>query len=301
MPKILVCDPIDKQCFASLQNLGYDMVEKTGMNEDELIATVPEFDAMMVRSATKATAKVIAAAKNMKVILRGGVGIDNIDSAAAKEHGIHVRNTPAASSMAVAELTIVNMFALARKIPLSNNSMQAAKWEKKKFKGTELCCKTLGLIGSGRIGSQVARIAAVLGMKVIAYDPYITEFEFGTLVKTADEVFENSDFISLHLPFNAETKNIVNAEAIEKMKATASVLNCARGGVVDEVAFANAVKEGKVAGGAFDVFVSEPPKDSPLAGIDGILLSPHIGASTKEAQARIGDELIAIVKEEIPI
>ena len=196
----------------------------------KLIAVVPEFDAMMVRSATKATAKVIAAGKNLKVILRGGVGIDNIDSAAAAAHGVHVRNTPAASSLAVAELAIGYMFALARKIPAANSSMQAAKWEKKKFKGSELCGKTLGLIGSGRIGTQVARIAGVLGMKVIAYDPYVTEFEYGTLVKNVGEVLSKSDYITLHVPFTAETKDMINAETIAKMKSTAFLINCARGG-----------------------------------------------------------------------
>ncbi|MDZ7816587.1 MAG: hydroxyacid dehydrogenase [Planctomycetota bacterium] len=301
MAKILVCDAIDEKCINTLKELGYEVHQQTGMDEATLIEKVPPYHAMIVRSATKVTAKVIAAAENLKVVLRGGVGIDNIDSEAAKEHDVHVRNTPAASSHAVAELALTKMFALAGKYTLANASMQAGKWEKKKFKGTELAGKVLGLIGSGRIGSEVARLASALGMSVIAYDPYVTTFEFGTLVDSKEDVFKTADYISLHLPFNESTANIVSKEMIDLMKPTAFLIQCARGGVVDEAAFAAAAREGKVGGGAFDVFADEPLGDSPLRGIDNIILTPHIGASTKEAQARIGDELVEIIKEELPL
>ncbi len=301
MIKVLVCDPIDKESFAKLQQLGYDVVEKTGMNEEELVKTVPPFHAMIVRSATKVTRKAIEAATNMKAILRGGVGVDNIDVAAAKEKGIKVLNTPAASSLAVAELAIGLMFALARKIAKADATMQAGVWEKKKFSGTELNGKTLGLIGIGRIGSEVARIASVLGMSVVAYDPYVKNFAYGKIVATVDEVLTISDYISLHIPLTPDTKYIINADSIAKMKKTAFVVNCARGGVVDERAFAEAVKAGKIAGGAFDVFEVEPPKENVLAGFDNIILTPHLGASSAEAQARIGSELVKIIASELPL
>jgi D-3-phosphoglycerate dehydrogenase len=300
MYKVLVCDPIDKKSFQALLDLGYEAVEQSGLNEAQLVEVIPAYHAMIVRSATKVTAKVIEAASNMKIILRGGVGVDNIDVKAAEAKGIKVMNTPAASSLAVAELTIALMFALARKIAKADASMQSGTWDKKSFSGTELNGKTLGLIGSGRIGSHVARIAGLLGMDVIACDPFITNFPFGTLVKTSEEVFRNSDYISLHVPLTPQTKNMVNEHTIAMMKPTAFLINCARGGVVDEKAFAEAVKAGKVAGGAFDVFEPEPPKEQFLAGLAGVILTPHIGASTKEAQARIGGELVRILKEELP-
>ena len=301
MKRILVCDPIDEKAVARLRELGYDVVVKTGMDEDELVRTVPGFHCMIVRSATKVTARVIEAMDEMKIVLRGGVGIDNIDSAAAKAKGVKVRNTPGASSRAVAELTVGLMFALARHITKADASMQAGKWEKKKFKGTELAGKTLGLIGSGRIGGEVARMARALGMEVIAYDPYITAFEHGELVSSLDEVLAHADYVSLHVPLTDETRHMLSAEQFAKMKPTAYVVNCARGGVVDEAAFAKAVREGTVAGGAFDVYEQEPPADTPLAGLDSVIMTPHVGASTAEAQARIGGELVDIITEELPL
>ncbi|MFA4984963.1 MAG: hydroxyacid dehydrogenase [Candidatus Brocadiia bacterium] len=300
MVKVLVCDSIDKSSIARLQELGYEVTEKTGMAEADLIATIPAYHAMIVRSATKVTAKVIDAAANLKVVLRGGVGIDNIDKKAADAKGIKVLNTPAASSLAVAELTVGLMFSLARRTAKADGTMQAGKWEKKRFEGSELNGKTLGLVGSGRIGSEVARLASLIGMNVIAYDPYISEFRFGKLVKTVDEILAASDYISLHVPLTDETRNLINATAIAKMKKTAFVINCARGGVVDEVAFAAATREGKVGGGAFDVYGQEPPVNSPLVGIEGIVLTPHIGASTFEAQSRIGGEIVKLLGKELP-
>ncbi|GAB4152302.1 MAG: hypothetical protein Kow00107_02840 [Planctomycetota bacterium] len=301
MYKVLVCDPIDKDSFQTLVDLGYEMVEMVGLNEAQLVEVVPPYHAMIVRSATKVTAKVIEAAANMKIVLRGGVGVDNIDVEAAEAKGIKVKNTPASSSMAVAELTIAMMFSLARKLSKADASMQAGAWEKKKFSGTELAGKTLGLIGSGRIGTQVARLASLLGMEVIAYDPFVKEFEYGKLVDSSEEILKNSDYISLHVPLTEKTRNMINEQSIALMKPTAFLINCARGGIVDEKAFAEAVRAGKVAGGAFDVFETEPPKDNPLKGLDGVILTPHIGASTKEAQARIGGELVSILKQELPL
>ncbi len=295
--RVLVCDPIAESAVEKMKNAGLEVVVKTGMDKEELIKTVPGFNAMVVRSATKVRKDVIDAATDLKLIVRGGVGIDNIDVEYAKEKGIEVRNTPAASTRSVAELAIGYMFALSRHIAQSTISMKEGKWEKKKFKGVELKGKTLGLIGTGRIGSETARIAMAIGMSVIGYDPYIKEppVEGMKLVSSIDELLEKSDYVSLHLPLTDETKHLINKEKLSKMKKSAFLINCARGGIVDENDLYEALKEGVIAGAALDVYEEEPPTDRKLFELENFIGSPHIGASTKEGQGRVGDEVAEII------
>ncbi len=294
---VLICDPVADSAINKMKEAGLDVTVKTGMDKEELIKVIPDFDAMVVRSATKVRKDVIDVASNLKLIVRGGVGLDNIDVKYAQSKGIEVRNTPAASTRSVAELAIGYMFALARMIPQATISMKEGKWEKKRFKGTELMGKTLGLIGTGRIGSETARIAMAIGMSVIGYDPYIKEPPVSgmTLVSSMDEIFEKSDYISLHLPLTDETKHMINKEKLSKMKKSAFLVNCARGGIIEENDLYEALKEGIIAGAALDVYEEEPPTDRKLFELDNFLCSPHVGASTKEGQGRVGDEVADII------
>jgi len=292
--KVLICDPIADDGINMLKENGFEVEIKTGMDKEELKNVIKDYDAIVVRSATKVTADVIESAANLKLIVRGGVGIDNIDVEAAKSKGITVQNTPTASTVSVAEHTFALLLALARNVSLADRSMKEGRWEKKKFKGTELYNKTLGLIGVGRIGLAVAKRAIGFEMKVIGYDPYldpnIMRDNGVEPVTDIDRLVQEADIISLHIPLTNETKHIINSERIQKMKDGAILINCARGGVVDEDALYQALKSGKLAGAALDVFEQEPPENSPLLGLDNIILTPHIGASTKEAQKRVGIE-----------
>ena len=296
--KILVCDPISEDAIEKLRNSGHIVDVKTGMSPDELKATVPGYECMIVRSATKVRKEIIDAATELKLIIRGGVGIDNIDVDYAKSKGIEVRNTPAASSISVAELTLAHMLSLIRHIPRGTQSLKENKWEKKKLKGTELYGKTLGIIGIGRIGREVAKRALCFGMNILVYDPYIKEVE-GLDVKFVnfDEIIEKSDFITLHTPLTDETHHLLSDREFEKMKQGVYIINCARGGIIDEDALYRALTSGKVAGAALDVFEKEPPEGNKLLGLDNFICTPHIGASTVEAQARIGEEIIKIIEE----
>jgi D-3-phosphoglycerate dehydrogenase len=242
---------------------------------------------MVVRSRTKVTKEVIDAGSALKAIVRAGVGLDNIDIAYAKEKGVQVLNTPSASTQSVAELTIAYLLALARSIPQMTASMKEGKWEKKKFVGVEVSGKILGLIGSGRIGRAVADRASALGMDTIAYDPYITDLPGVELVEL-DELFSRADYISLHVPHTDETHNILDSTAFKKMKAGVRIINCGRGGTIDEDALISAINDGKVAGAALDVFADEPLTDSGLFDLDQVIGSPHIGAGTSEAKTRVG-------------
>jgi len=228
--------------------------------------------------------------------VRGGVGLDTIDVEYARSKGIVVKNTPLASSASVAELTVAYMFMLARSLYKASASMKAEKWEKKSFEGDEISGKTLGLIGVGNIGKETARKATALGMTVIAYDPYVHQFEYGSLV-SFDELLSRSDYISLHLPKTDETANLLGANQFAKMKDGVRIINCARGGIVDEEALYQALESGKVAGAALDVFASEPPQNWKLIKHEKVIASPHIGAATKEAQSRVGSEVAQIVIE----
>ena len=299
MAKILVCDKISPTAIERMKALGHEVVVKTGMTPEELIETVPPFEAMIVRSATKVRVPVIDAAKNLKVIIRGGVGIDNIDVDYARSKGIEVRNTPAASSPSVAELALGHMFSVYRFIAASTWRMRQGedfKKIKKESQGRELAGKTLGIIGIGRIGKELAKRALALGMKVIAYDAYVTDPGIeGVTMVSFDELLSQADIISLHVP--KTDKPIIGREEFAKMKDGAIIINTARGGVVDEDALLEALDSGKLYGAAIDVFVGEPNPKPELVNHPKVSVTPHLGASTNEAQERIGEEIIKILNE----
>ncbi len=290
--KILISDSMSPKAVEVLKNTpGMDCDVITGLKPEELKAKIKDYHALVVRSATKVTAEIIEAAENLKVIGRAGTGVDNIDTIAATKRGIVVMNTPGGNTVTTAEHAISMMMSLARKIPQATASMKRGEWEKKKFEGTEVTGKTLGVLGVGNIGSVVASRAMGLRMNVIAYDPFISEEAAGKLGVTLvsmDELFKRSDFITIHIPLSNETKNIINAEAFKKMKKGVKIINCARGGIVNEKDLAEAVKAKLVSGAAFDVFEKEPPPpDNPLLGLEEVILTPHLGASTHEAQENV--------------
>jgi len=294
--KLLVCDKTAADAIETMRAAGITVDVKTGLAPEELVATVPPYHALVVRSATKVRAPVIDAAPNLKLIIRGGVGVDNIDVDYARSKGVTVLNTPGASSASVAELTIGYLFALARSIPQMTASMKAGRWEKKAFTGTELAGKTLGLIGCGRIGQEVARRAVALGMNVIFYRRTPTGVPGATQVPL-EEVLTRSDYISLHTPLTPETRHILNAAAFARMKPGVYIVNCGRGGTIDEEALYEAIVSGKVAGAALDVFEEEPAANPKLMALDQVIGSPHVGASTVEAQDRVGAEVAELAIE----
>lgn len=304
--KIVVADPIHKAGIDLLKQEGA-VVVATEMSREQLMEEVAEADAILVRSRTKVTREVIEKAKKLKVIGRAGVGVDNIDLEAATEHGILVVNAPEASSITVAEHTLGLMLAMARRIPFADASLKAGKWEKKKFLGCELRSKTLGIIGLGRIGTQVALKAKAFGMKILAYDPYISEDsgrELGIVVTGFDRVISEADFITVHVPLTDKTRGIIGEKEIEKMKKGVYIINCARGGVIREEALVKGLKSGKVAGAALDVFEVEPPIGRPVLEAENIVVTPHLGASTEEAQRYAStiscEEVMRALKNEAP-
>lgn len=295
--KILICDNLDEPSIARLKKAGLDVSIKTGMDEAELIQTIPAFDVAVVRGATKITAKVIDAGVNLKLIARAGVGLDNIDREYAQTKGIKVRAALTATTTSVAEYTIGLMLALARNIPQAHTDLKNGKWERKKYNkiGTELAGKTLGIIGFGNIGREVARRAEVFGMSVVGYDSDPAKRNCAL-----DELLRTSDYVSLHLPLTRETKHFFDAAMIAKMKKGARLINCSRGGIVDEEALCGALREGHLAGAAIDVFENEPiSEEDPLLSLDNVIAAPHIGAGTIEGQARacmeITDTIISSV------
>jgi len=302
MLKILVTDGMDKGAVQTLKGLGHEVIEQF-FEPEELKEQVKNFNVIIVRSATKVRKEIIDSALqtgNLKLIIRGGVGVDNIDVTYAESKGIKVRNTPKASSSAVAELTLGHMFCLARFIGIANVTMREGKWNKKQYKGIELSGKTLGLIGFGRIGRELAKKAKALEMKVIYNDILgpakdCPEYSFVSL----DELLAYSDFISLHVPGNKDKSPVISKAEFTKMKDGAFLINCARGSVVDEAALLEALNSGKIAGAGIDVFPEEPPQNLELIRHEKISVTPHIGASTKEAQKRIGAEIVSIIKENI--
>ncbi|UCG31353.1 MAG: 3-phosphoglycerate dehydrogenase [candidate division WOR-3 bacterium] len=294
--KVLISDPIAKEAIEVLKNAGIEAVEQPGLAPEDLIKAIPEYDGIIVRSATKVTKEVIEAAKNLKVIGRAGVGLDNVDRAAAKDKNIKVVNTPAATSISVAELALGMMFSAARRIPQATASTKAGKWEKKKFKGFELYGKTLGIIGAGRIGTELAKRAKALGMKVLAYDPYVKTHEEAQIAEL-DTLFKESDYISLHIPKTDETTHILNKAAFDKMKEGVVIINCARGGVVDEDALYEAMKSGRVRIAAMDVYEIEPAKEHKLFTLEESIVTPHIGAQTAEGQLRAGVQIAELVRD----
>lgn len=292
MPKILVADKLAKQGWEVLRNApGIETEEAVGLKPAEQAKRVAGFDGMIVRSGSTVSAEVIAAADKLRVVGRAGVGVDNIDVPAATQKGIVVMNTPGGNNITTAEHTISMLLSLARFIPQATASMKGGKWEKSKFTGTELFNKTLGIVGVGNIGSLVAERARGLKMKVLAYDPFISADaaqRLGVELGTLDDVFEQADFISVHTPLSNETRGLIGAEAFAKMKKGVRVLNCARGGIIDEAALEAAIREGKVAGAALDVFTQEPPPaEHPLLKLDQVICTPHLGASTEEAQINV--------------
>jgi len=302
MAKVLICDPMDPKAAGQMMEIsGLEVIHNDqGTPADELLKVVPEYECLIVRSATKVTREVIDAGANLKLIVRGGVGLDNIDVPYAESKGIVVRNTPAASSVSVAELAIGMMFSLARKIHAADASMKAMKWEKKRFKGVELWGKTVGIIGIGRIGQELAKRCTGLGMDAIAYDPYVKASDLGLagiLDVSLDELLERSDYISVHVPHNDETHHMLSTGQLKKMKNSAFIIDCARGGVLDESALAQALKDGEIAGAGLDVYEKEPATEHIFAEFDNVVLTPHVGAQTKEGQARVGFEVVDIVRE----
>jgi len=295
--KILVCDSIAKEGVDALQKAGHQVDVKTGMKPEQLEAVIGEYAAVIVRSATKIRKPAIDKAVHCKVIARGGVGLDNIDVAYAKEKGIQVLNTPAASSISVAELTFAHMLAAARYVGRATVGMKQGTWEKKGLEGIELYGKTLGLVGAGRIAREVAKRAIAFGMRVLAADPYVTAVDDVELTLTSkDDLFAASDFISLHIPLTDETKNIIDEAALAKMKDGVIIVNCGRGGTIDEAALTKALGDGKVRAVGLDVFATEPATgDEPLLQQANVSLTPHIGASTAEGQYRVGVEVAQVV------
>ena len=300
MLKILVTDGMDKGAVQTLKGLGHEVIEQF-FEPEELKEQVKNFNVIIVRSATKVRKEIIDSALqtgNLKLIIRGGVGVDNIDVTYAESKGIKVRNTPKASSSAVAELTLGHMFCLARFIGIANVTLREGKWNKKQYKGIELSGKTLGLIGFGRIGRELAKKAKALEMKIIYNDILgpakdCPEYSFVSL----DELLADSDFISLHVPGNEDESPVIGKLEFSKMKDGVYLINCARGGVVDEAALLEALNSGKLAGAGIDVFSEEPPQNLDLIRHEKVSVTPHIGASTKEAQKRIGAEVVSIIKE----
>jgi D-3-phosphoglycerate dehydrogenase len=288
--KVLVSDNISPKCIEILKKSGLEVDVKTGMKPEELKACIGNYHGLIIRSATKVTSETIDAATNLKVIGRAGSGLDNVDRAAATKKGIVVMNTPGGNTITTAEHSIALMVALARQIPQATISMKSRKWEKKKFMGVELFNKTLGVIGIGNIGSQVAKRAQGLAMNVIAYDPFFSEDKAKVMgVEKVDlqELFRRSDFITIHTPLTPETRNMINKETIKKMKPGVRIINCARGGIINEKDLYDALVTGKVAGAALDVFEKEPPEDNPLITLNNVISTPHLGASTKEAQENV--------------
>jgi D-3-phosphoglycerate dehydrogenase len=288
--KVLISDNISPKCIEILKKSGLEVDVKTGLKPEELKACISDYHGLIIRSATKVTSGIINAAKNLKVIGRAGSGLDNVDKTAATKKGIVVMNTPGGNTITTAEHTISLMVSLARQIPQATMSMKAGKWEKKKFMGVELFNKTLGVIGIGNIGSQVAKRAQGLGMNVIAYDPFLSEDTAKAMgVEKVDiqELLRHSDFITIHTPITPETKNMINKETIKVMKNGARIINCARGGIINEKDLYDALIDGKLAGAALDVFEEEPPKNNPLLTLNNVICTPHLGASTKEAQENV--------------
>lgn len=288
--KVLVSDNISLRGVEIMKKAGLDVDVRVGMKPDELKACIGEYEGLVIRSATKVTADVIEAASKLKVIGRAGSGLDNVDKATASKKGIVVMNTPGGNTMTTAEHSMALLFSVARLIPQATASMKSGKWEKKKFMGVELYHKTLGIIGLGNIGSQVAKKAQGLEMNVIAYDPFLSEDKAaatGIRKVSLDELFVESDFITIHTPMTAETKGVINSKTISKMKDGVRIINCARGGIINETDLYEALKSGKVAGAALDVFEKEPPDNNPLLTLDNVVCTPHLGASTEEAQENV--------------
>jgi D-3-phosphoglycerate dehydrogenase len=289
-PRVLISDKLSPAAVEIFRERGVEVDVKPGLDKDALAEIIGEYDGLAIRSNTKVTAKLLEKATRLKVVGRAGIGVDNVDIPAATARGVIVMNTPFGNSITTAEHAIAMMFALAREIPEANASTQAGKWEKNRFMGVEITAKTLGIIGCGNIGSITASRALGLKMRVIAFDPFLSEEraqELGVHKVDLDALLARADFITLHTPMTPQTKNILSAENLAKTKKGVRIINCARGGLVDEVALRAALDSGHVAGAAFDVFSEEPAKTNPLFGHPNVVATPHLGASTNEAQENV--------------
>lgn len=287
--RVLVSDPLAEEGLDILKEF-CDLDIKTGLTEDQLVDIIGDYDALLVRSGTEVTARVIEAGKRLKFIGRAGAGVDNIDTEAATRKGIIVANAPEGNTLAATEHTMAMMLALARNIPQANASVKKGEWKRSKFMGVELNEKVLGIVGFGRIGREVAKRAQAMEMKCIAYDPFISSeraASLGVEMVTLDDLFRRADVITVHTPLIKETHHMINARTIATMKDGVRLINCARGGIIDEKALADGIASGKVAGAALDVFESEPPTDSPVIGLEQVIVTPHLGASTVEAQKNV--------------
>ena len=298
--KVLVSDPLAEEGLAILRTQ-FEVDEKTDLKEDQLISIIGNYDALLVRSGTEVTAKVIEAGKNLRFIGRAGAGVDNIDMDAATRKGIIVANAPEGNTLAATEHTMAMMLSLARNIPQATASLKKKEWKRSRFMGVELNEKTLGILGLGRIGREVTKRATVLGMHIVGYDPFIGKekaAQFGVDSMSVEELFRVSDVITVHTPLIKETRHLINAKSIATMKDGVRIINCARGGIIDEKALYDAIKSGKVAGAALDVFEEEPPFQSPLLDLDQVIVTPHLGASTVEAQTNVA---VSIAKQCISV
>jgi D-3-phosphoglycerate dehydrogenase len=294
---ILIADGLEENGQAILRSSA-SVEDRTGISPDELLEIVNEYDALLVRSRTKVTHQVFEAATQLKVVGRVGVGVDSIDLEAAKAHGVTVVNAPTSTSLAVAELTLGLMLAMAREIPRADSGMKNGEWLKKQLKGTELFGKTLGIIGMGRIGAEVGKRASAFDMTVLGYDPLIPADEItrrGAEPVSLDDLYARSDYISLHLPLTDETRSMLDEQAFGRMKRGVRVVCAARGGIIDEAALLSALESGQVAGAALDVYASEPPGASELVKHPRVIATPHVGAQTAEAQARAAEDIAAEV------
>src|SRR5210317_1142214 len=295
-PKVLISDKLSDAAVQIFKDRGIDVTfdPSIGKDKDKLLEVIGQYDGLAIRSATKVTEKIIAAADNLKVIGRAGIGVDNVDIPAASKKGIIVMNTPFGNSITTAEHAISLMMAVARQIPEANASTHACKWEKSRFMGVELTGKTLGVIGAGNIGSIVIDRAQGLRMKVLGYDPFLTDERaesMGIDKVELDVLFKNSDFITIHTPLTEKTKNIINDKSISLMKDSVRIINCARGGLIDESALLEALKNKKIAGAAIDVYVEEPARHNPLFNFENVICTPHLGASTVEAQEKVAVQI----------
>ncbi|MCD6105587.1 MAG: hydroxyacid dehydrogenase [Thermosipho sp. (in: Bacteria)] len=299
--RIHVNDPLDKLAMEKLRSSEYEVTENH-LDKDELIKEISNIDVLVVRSATKVTADIIEAGKNLKIIARAGTGLDNVDVEKAKEKGIKVLNTPGANGISVAELTIGLMISCARHIAQGTIDLKEGKWTKKQLKGHELYKRTVGIIGFGNIGKEVAKRLLAFEMKVLAYDPFVKETELDVEIVDLETIFKKSDIITVHVPLNEKTKHLIDKHAIEMMKDGVIIINAARGGVVDEQALYDALVSGKVYATGLDVFEVEPPTDElreKLLELPNVVATPHIGASTVEAQLRVGQIIVEKILEEI--
>jgi len=299
--KVLICDAIAKDAVDGLKGLGIEVVENTSVEKEELAGIIANFDGVIIRSRTKIREDLIdIAAGSVKFIIRAGVGLDNIDVEYAREKGIEVINTPEASTNGVAELAVGHMLALLRHIPQATFSMKKGEWPKKKLKGNELGSCTVGIIGLGRIGMRTAELVKCFGAKIVGYDPYVDEVQ-GMNIKMVEleELLSSSDIVSLHLPHTDETHHLIGKEELGKMKESAYLVNCARGGVVDEDALYEALKNNNIKGAALDVFEEEPPKDLKLMELDDFICTPHLGAQAVESSNRVGEEVVKKVASKL--